>query len=91
MSDLQQYLTLKNLIDELEKEVDRLKKRNTEWKCKYKKVAKKGALISRTSKARDEINQIKENGFEGSVISQIRKVSKAHYLCVGYVTDIWYK
>ena len=91
MSDLHEYLTLKNRIEELEKQVSRLKQRNAEWKCKYKKVAKKGVLISRTSKARDEINQIKEIGFEGTVTSQIRKVSRTHHLSIGHVTDIWYK
>lgn len=91
MSDLNEYLTLKNRIEELEKQVKRLKQRNAEWKCKYKKVAKKGVLVTRTSKARDDIKRIKQEGFKGTVIAQIKQVAKTHYLSVGHVTDIWYK
>lgn len=91
MDDLKQYLTLKNRVAELEKEVARLKRRNTEWKHKYKKVAKKGVLQSRSSKALETIEEIKRVGFTGTVRAQIKLVAEKHFLSVGHVTDLWYK
>lgn len=95
MKDLSDYLGDKARIVELEKEVARLTRRNVEWKCKYKKLhekhSKRKILKTRSSKALEQIEQVKNNGFTGTVISQIRLIADKNFLSVGHTQDLWYK
>lgn len=95
MDDLHDYLGDKARIAELEKEVARLTRRNVEWKHKYKKISnkysKKNVLVTRSAKALKEIALVKEQGFIGTIINQIRLIAEKHFLSVGHTQDLWYK
>jgi len=82
-------------VAELEKEVVRLKRRNVEWKCKYKKIHNKHSsrniLVTRSAKALKEIEKIKTEGFTGTVRSQLRLIAAKFFLSVGHTQDLWYK
>lgn len=95
MDSLSEYLDQKVRIEELEKEVARLTRRNVEWKHKYKKLhnqySKREILLTRSDKARADIKQVKNEGFTGTVRSQIRLIADRHFLSVGHTTDLWYK
>lgn len=86
---------LKKLETEHDKEVTRLKRRNVEWKCKYKKLHNKHStrdiLVTRSAKALKEIALVKQQGFTGTVRSQIRLIAEKHFLSVGHTQDLWYK
>lgn len=101
MDDLSTYLSQKDRIEALEKvvqaqedEIKRLKRRNVEWKGKYYKLREKYGKPkpqSRSQKAITDIEQIKLEGFTGTVINQIRQIAKSRHLSVGHVTGLWYK
>lgn len=95
VNDLHQYLNYKTRVEGLEKEVKRLKRRNTEWRCKYKKLynkhSKRKLYLTRSEKALKYVNQVKQEGFTGTTISQIRLIAKKHFLSVSHTTDLWYK
>ena len=95
INDLSQYLSDKDRIEQLEKEIVRLKRRNVEWKCKYKKLhqkfSKRDILLTRTDKALRVIAEIKSKPIEGTVRANVKRIANANFLSVGYVQDLWYK
>lgn len=94
VDDLSEYFSQKQRIEALEKEVQRLKRSNTGWKYKYYKIREQLGYkkpLTRTDKALNMIRQIKQDGFNGTVVEQIRTVAKQTFLSVGHVQDLWYK
>ena len=93
VNDLSEYLSQKQRIEELEKEVERLKRRNVEWKHKYYKLKEKhggSKPLTRSEKAVIMINEVKSKGFDGAIIDQIRMIADKTCLSVSHVLDLWY-
>tara|TARA_R110000744_G_scaffold170264_2_gene288405 strand:- start:9466 stop:9945 length:480 start_codon:yes stop_codon:yes gene_type:complete len=95
MEDLKLYFSRADEIEKLKEENRKLKNLAVQWKCKYKKihleVKKRKVLKSRTYKARQKIISIIDEGFEGTVISQIRVVAEEFNLSIHHAKDIWYE
>lgn len=95
MSDLLTYLSQKQKIEELEKELIRVKKRSAEWRAKYRKLRDKElgreSKNKRTNKCRAKIIEIKKSPKTKRNIDHIRELAKEFYLSESYVLDLWYK
>lgn len=90
MSDLKQYLSLQSRIDELEKEVERLRRSNEKFKSKMKTIHKGRAFNIRVQNVKKDIANIKENDSCGGAVEKINKLSQKNFLPVGLVERIWY-
>jgi hypothetical protein len=99
--DLDSYLSEKDELKSLKKEVDELRESNrklklnvTQWKCKYKKihvqVNAEILVLNRGQKATLMIKETIKNGFAGFSITHIKRIAKLNYLSVHHTTDLWY-
>jgi hypothetical protein len=99
--DLNSYLSEKDELKSLKKEVVELRENNRklklnviQWKSKYKKIhfQFKGTtgVLTRGEKAKLMIKETIKNGFNGFSVTHIKRIAKLNNLSVDHTKDIWY-